>query len=497
MGGGRGLSGSGGEVWTASGRRGRPPISGTLPLHSVFALPGIFLLVLVDTLKPQEYVPLLHGFPLIYVMTALTLVGLVVDLRLGFARLKAAPQFWLAAVFVVWCVATAVPRGSGAVARVVLPLLIIFSLFVFVAQGIHSFRGLKWILGLILAIGLFLAAVGVHQAFAPWGCHRITYEYGTPTLTYDGRSCDGEGLARYSTCDTKDAEPGFDYQCERVGLFGTQSVMGRVRFRGTLQDPNELALAVAVVLPLAFAFFELRRSLGRLALLLVTLALTGVCVVKTQSRGGQIVMLLVLFVYFVRRYGMKLGAAAGGLAAVPVMLLGGRDTAEAGGSTMERLECWSQGLKMFRNSPLVGVGCGQFTEHHYLTAHNSYILTAAELGLPGMLLWTALLWLSIKIPVRVLREADQLGAPQNARTWALALLAALVAMAGGMAFLSYAYKELLWIYLGLSAALFQSVRRHAPAFDVSLDLRDIGGILAADVGLVVGLTIFTRLKLGY
>lgn len=463
----------------------------------MFALPGLFLLVLVDTLKPQEYVPFLLGSPLIYVMTALTLVGLLVDLRLGFARLRAAPQLWLAVLFVAWAILTTIPRGSAALGRVVMPLLIVFSLYLFIAQGIQSFRGLKVLLGLILVMGIFLAAVGVHQAFAPWGCHRITYNQGAAALTFDGRGCDGEGIARYTTCYTPDAEPGFEYACERVGLFGTQSVKGRVRFRGTLHDPNELALAVAIVLPLAFALFELKRSSWRLLLLLFTLGLTGVCVVKTQSRGGQIVLLLVLFVYFVRRYGVRVGAVAGGLAALPVMLLGGRGTAEAQGSTMERLECWSAGLKMFRSSPLIGVGAGQFTEHHHLTAHNSYILAAAELGLPGMLLWTALLWLSIKIPLRVLQDAERIGASQNARTWALALLAALVAMAGGMVFLSYAYKELLWIYMGLAAALFQSVRRHAPTFDVSLGIVDLGAIFVTDLGLIVGLTLFTRLKLGF
>ena len=37
-------------------------------------------------------------------------------------------------------------------------------------------------------------------------------------------------------------EPGAIYRCERVGLFGTVSVgEGRVRYRGVLKDPNELA----------------------------------------------------------------------------------------------------------------------------------------------------------------------------------------------------------------------------------------------------------------
>ena len=51
--------------------------------------------------------------------------------------------------------------------------------------------------------------------------------------------------------------------------------------------------------------------------------------------------------------------------------------------------------------PAVGVGSGQFMEHHELTAHNSFLLTLAELGPLGFLLWTAAIYFAVKITVRV------------------------------------------------------------------------------------------------
>ena len=54
---------------------------------------------------------------------------------------------------------------------------------------------------------------------------------------------------------------------------------------------------------------------------------------------------------------------------------------------------------MWRSHPFLGVGLGQFGEYHYLTAHNSYLLALAELGFPGMVLFSSIVYLSIKIPV--------------------------------------------------------------------------------------------------
>src|SRR5690606_32149807 len=96
----------------------------------------------------------------------------------------------------------------------------------------------------------------------------------------------------------------------------------------------------------------------------------------SKSRGGQAAALLVFFVYMVRRFGLVAFIPAG-LLALPVMLLGGRGGSAADASTQQRYEAWATGFNLFKRSPLFGVGQGQFTEHHYLTAHNSFVLTAA------------------------------------------------------------------------------------------------------------------------
>lgn len=462
----------------------------------MFAIPGLVLLVLFDYFKPQEYVPLLRGLPLLHAFTALAVLGVVVDLRLGLSRLVPSPQLALTILFVGWSVLTAAPSGSRVLATQAWELLVPVTLYLLVGHAIQTFRALNVMMGLVLAIGLAIAFVGTHQGFAPWRCHRVDYASGERMAVSDGRPC---AELDASVCYAGDAEPGADYVCERAGLLGTQSVQGRVRFRGTMKDPNELSLAVAILMPLAFAFYDRRRSAGAGLLLAGTIAIAAACAVLTRSRGGQIVFAVVLGVYFVNRFGVRGLAAAAG-AALPVLLFGGRDTAEAAGSTLERLECWAAGLRMFRSSPLLGVGLGQFTEHHHLTAHSSYVLTAAELGLPGAILWTGIVWLSLKIPLQALRRgrsAEGAAIPRIALPWSLALVAVLTGLGAGMVFLSYAYKAVLWIHVGLSAALYHAIRRHDPGFRVGFGARDLGLVALVVVALLAGTTVFTRLKLGF
>ena len=54
-----------------------------------------------------------------------------------------------------------------------------------------------------------------------------------------------------------------------------------------LQDPNELAWAVCMGMPLVFAFYGRKRSAFRFWLLAAMLLLAAVCVIKTKSRSAS------------------------------------------------------------------------------------------------------------------------------------------------------------------------------------------------------------------
>jgi O-antigen ligase len=335
---------------------------------------------------------------------------------------------------------------------------------------------------------LGLSVIGVEQWLAP----KVCYIAGETTATGAGDKLDGRPCSTNDSC-REGGVPSNEYLCEHPGMFDTHSIVGRVRFRGILEDPNELAWAISMGVPLAFGLFERKRTRGRLALLIGIVVLGGMCVVFTKSRSGQLSLMAVFGVYFLRRFGWR-GALAGAILSLPLLLLGGRTGAEADSSSEERLGCWAAALDMWRENPLMGVGEGQFTQHHYLTAHNSFLLTLAELGPLGILLFSGSLFMATKIAIRA--QIDLAGRPDAAvaRSWATALLASLAGLIISAAFLSIAYHALLWVFLGLAGALYAGIRKHDPEFRVRFGLRDMALVFAADTVLVAAIALYIRIK---
>jgi hypothetical protein len=462
----------------------------------MFAIPGIVALVIFIYARPQEFLERLRAVPFLYVFFLLAICGGLLDLRVRNAKLTTTPQLPWIALFFSWSAFTVLVRSPSNASGPILGLSICIALYLLIAHGVQSFRALHVVAGAVLAMVLLVCGVGAHQGFAPSGCVAIDQAATRDTAagTPDGRPCD-----TVRACYLGDAEPGAEYACEHIGLFGTTSIGGgRVRYRGVLQDPNELALAGGVGVPLAFALGGVRqRRFGQRAVTWATFALVLLCALMTGSRGGQLVFATVLGAYFARRFGAR-GLLIGGALALPLLLLGGRSGEEATSSTHERLDCWAEALSIWRSHPLLGVGLGQFGEYNYMTAHNSYLLALSELGVPGMLLFSIILWVSAKIPFSVFRvvalgnsAALDAGAPV-ARPWAMGMLAAFAGLGVGIFFLSFTYHYVLWIYIGLSGALYSAVRAHHPSFRVAFGARDFALVCACDAAIVILVFFYTR-----
>jgi len=461
----------------------------------MFAIPGIVLLVAAIYLRPQEVLVPLASVPLLHFALGLAVFGWVLDLRVGFTKLRWSPLDAWVIGFVLWAVAVSLLRTPGRVPAQALELAVCAALYLVVAHGVQTFRGLGVVAGSVLCVVVAVSSVAVEQRLEPMGCVQI--DESTPGDTTSGKH-DGRPCKVARDCYLGDAEPGAQYMCEHVGWLGTTTVgKGRIRYRGVLQDPNELALVASIGLPLAFAVgFARRRTLWALALLSLVFALVLSAAVLTRSRGGQLVFLAVLAVPFARRFGWR-GLALGALLATPLLLLGGRAGGEASSSSVERADCWAEALSIWRAHPLVGAGLGQFGRYHYLTAHNSYLLALAELGLPGMLLFSGLVYTGAKVPFTLWQRSEGARSEGSAeseivRPWAIALLSAFAGLAVGIFFLSFTYHYVLWIYLGLSAALAAAVERHDVTRRVHLERRDLGLVLAGSVAVIAVVWLYTR-----
>jgi hypothetical protein len=456
----------------------------------MFAIPGIAALVVFILVRPQEYLPLLQRVPFLHLFAVFALVGWVIDVRLRRTQPIGTPALPWAVAFLLWAVVTVAVIVPEQLITKLIEMIILFTLYGTIAHGIQRFRAFQIVIGVVATVCVFVAGICLHQGLSPKQCVGGELMTGEAVGRPDGRECE-----LMEQCYGQGAEPGLQYRCEHVGIANMHSVDGRVRYRGDLQDPNEVALVIAVGgIAVLAAFMRRKREATFRILAVVALLLCVITIMLTKSRGGQIAMLLVFFVYFLRRYGAWALAPAIAMG-LPIVLLGGRDDASAAMSTMERYEAWATGLELFRNSPLLGVGAGQFVEHHYLTAHNSFVLTMAEGGLPGLVLFTCIIYITVKSLVLGVLKLGKVPGSEVAQVWGMALLGAMCATIFSISTLSFAYKPVLWILFGLVGAWTNCIRHHLPTFTVKLTWRDLGLIVGACLFLATfGLPVFLKLK---
>lgn len=456
---------------------------------------GIIGLVIFTYVRPHEFYEPLKDYPFLYLFLFLSLAGLAHDVSRKRVRLMTTPHLPYAITFTVWCALTLAIKNPGQLGAKIMNVVVCLILYVIISSSLQRISSLLRLLTVVFASGLFVAYVGAAQGLSPFQCC-VYNPADKNSVTYpDGRECmmvDPEGAPHDGNFDCmQSGQPGLAYTCEKAGPFGTTSCGGgRVRYLGVLLDPNEMALATALTVPFAFMFLEIKRSVFRLALLLGTLMLVAVEIVYTQSRGGQLTFGAVLGAYFIKKYGWKRGILVGAAMAIPMIALGGRSDDSANESTLERLGCAAAGIRMLMSFPLTGVGYGEFTEHHNLTAHNAYILAAGELGAPGMWLFAFLIFLAIKIPITVL-QFEVVDTPETVtiKALAMALLAALIGCSLGIFFLSWCYHYVLWIHWGMCGALYSCVKRLYPEYECKLTWKDVRYICP---GYIVFLFLWSR-----
>lgn len=455
---------------------------------------GAFALVLVLIIRPQEIWPVLNLFRLLDVFTVIAGLGVVIDFSTGKQKNAYSPQLPFLAAFIVSCFAsTAVMVGRPALTIVFNRAIVPALGMLVVMYGSRSFPRMRTLLIGLIACMTFVSSVAIHQGYVEPACVELPKdEFGVRSSVEDGIP-DGRACDTAFSCE-RGGKPGAEYACERLGMFATASTGRRVRWRGQLGDPNELSVYIGAVIPLLFAMsgFVNKKAFSLLALAIVGIGLW--CVILTQSRGGQLVITTVFGIYFVARFGLK-GLIGAVVLAMPVVMLGGREGLDADDSSAERFELLYEGGALVLRHPLIGIGTDQFAEHmgNGLTAHNAYLLAVAELGFPGFFCWSGLLWSSVKIPLTILRRTPA-AMDARIRPFAMALLVSFIGLSVGIFFLSFTYKQLLFVWFGIAGALYGIVKKEDPSFVVKFGVKDYLGIALFDIVMFGTIYSYTRLK---
>jgi O-antigen ligase len=182
----------------------------------------------------------------------------------------------------------------------------------------------------------------------------------------------------------------------------------RVRGAGFLSDPNDLAQILLIALPLAFIAWRRGRVLANFFVVLVPVTLLLWATYLTHSRGGLIALAAVALMAARKKLGTTASMVLAGVFIFGLLALdftGGRGISAADGA--DRLEAWANGLEMFKSAPIFGIGFNGFTDLYEITAHNSFVLCLAELGILGSTLWMALLVTTTTNLNRILRPQEK------------------------------------------------------------------------------------------
>ncbi len=173
----------------------------------------------------------------------------------------------------------------------------------------------------------------------------------------------------------------------------------RLRGLGIINDPNDFGQLTVCVIPLMFLFWQKKKAFKNTVFVILPVCLLLVGTFLTHSRGALIALLAVAIVAVRRRIGTAPALLAAGVLFAVAMALhftGGRGISADAGE--DRTALWSEGLEVFKAHPAFGVGfgsLGDYTDEH-LTAHNSVIVCAAELGLFGFYFWCVFLFSTLR-----------------------------------------------------------------------------------------------------
>ncbi len=259
------------------------------------------------------------------------------------------------------------------------------------------------------------------------------------------------------------------------------------RIAGPIGDPNFYAQILVALFPLALnRLFAERRLLWRILALWAAVVI-ALSLVFTFSRGGFLALAVVLAALSIHhKFSPTKVLAVLILAAVLLPFLPGDYTARLSTLTdfipgrgdvrnevsfRGRASEWMVAALMFRDYPLLGVGIRNYPEHYLdyssrlgldprrenREPHSFYLEIAAESGLAGILVFTAIfafLYRAIRTARQRFEEAGAEDEAEMVVAFGLALLGYLTAAL----FVHAAYPRYFWLLVGIGLALPQAAQ---------------------------------------
>ena len=275
-----------------------------------------------------------------------------------------------------------------------------------------------------------------------------------------------------------------------TGVPGLKRIYGYMGASGLTGNPNDLALMLNLIIPIAAALMLGSRGFVAKMVAGVSMLLGIAAVIVTFSRAGFLTLAMtavMLFVVLVRR---RSAVAAGGLLivalATPLLLPAGyldrlstitNIESDRTGSAQGRWQDFIVAAEVVAHNPIIGVGIGNDAialnqergQDTWRSVHNVYLQYAVDLGIPGLLLFAALHIMCFRSARAVERRAARTPALRHLGYLAAGVQIALAAFFVAAMFHPIAYQFYFFTIAGLAVALKNTCRS-----EMKLGTRDSG-----------------------
>lgn len=412
---------------------------------------AVYLTLLL--ISPQDWLPPLQGLPVDYILYPAWLAVILATGRSKYL-LRMTAQDSLLALFVLWVYVSAIANFSNGIDGEHLYMYAKwFLLYKMVAASLPTLDHLRRTGLVFVALVLVLAAESIQH--------------------FHSASLTGWAGQALGWIDPAAAEAGTPGRTQWVSIF---------------DGPGVFCVVFTIALPFLLQYVSAPNGLFRRAAAASLLVPLGLATYYTGSRGGFLATLAVLALHLGVRSRIstfKLAAVGGALATVflaaPAYMTTIRDSSH---SADHRVDMWIEGLEMARYNPLFGIGRGHFSDYTgSLIAHNSAIELIAELGIPGILLWSAVIFMALKTVLVFVQSSPT----ERDRAYACALGISLVGYLVSAMFVTLEY-ETLYFLLGMTAAMGYQIES-----PVRFSRRDAVAVVGLVATFFLGVRLFVAL----
>jgi probable O-glycosylation ligase (exosortase A-associated) len=273
----------------------------------------------------------------------------------------------------------------------------------------------------------------------------------------------------------------------RSGVYVTTSRAPLQRIGGISNltgNPNDLALTLNLMIPIAGALFFTSRGLLARMVAAGAILLSIPAVVVTFSRAGFLTLCGIAFASLICLIRRRMPAPAVAIlvvtcAVMPLLPAGYIERlstitdieSDRTGSAVGRWGDFQLALSLVARNPVVGVGLGQDilaldevrSRPTWRSVHNAYLEYAVDLGVPGLLLFLGLLVSSVRSARQVETSAAREPALRDLSVLASGVRIALLAFVVGAFFAPIAYQFYFFCVAGLAVALKRVCRTERDA----------------------------------